>query len=372
MTSRERLFAALEGQPTDRVPVWLLFPYHPIGCYVDVRTHPGYRPVFEASRRYAIMLDRRSFSVSLHTPDVVHRREECFASGRAVVRDHIEYAGQSVFTQVCPEQPGWERKKLLNSTGDLEFFCSLPIQTDPAEIAAELGRQTAAYLREKEEFPPQCGAMMLSLGEPIGALYQAANLEEYAVWSLTQNDAVVGLLERLMARWREIYRYCLERDLAEVYFLVGSELASPPLVGRDTFRRWIVPFARELIQMVRDAGRHAIQHYHGQIREILADFVEMGPHGLHTIESPPIGDCTLSEAFDLVGDDLTLIGNIQYDDFRSLPRQEMAQAVRRVLEVCHGKRFILSPTAGPYEDSPDRRILENYMVFMRTAWESPW
>jgi len=289
-----------------------------------------------------------------------------------VVRDHLEYAGESVYTQVCPEEPGWGRKKLLNSAGDLEFFCSLPVLQDPAAIAAELDPQRVSFLREREAFPRQYGAMMLSLGEPIGALYQAANLEEYAVWSLTHSDVVVELLERLMDRWREIYRYCLEKELAEVYFLVGSELASPPLVSRKTFRRWVVPFASELIAMVRDAGRHTIQHYHGQIREILTDFAEMRPHGLHTIEAPPVGDCTLTEAFDRVGGDVTLIGNIQYDDFGSLPCEEMAQAVRDVLEVSRGKRLILSPTAGPYEERPDRQVLENYRVFMETAWGFPW
>jgi hypothetical protein len=59
MTSRERLFAALEGRPVDRVPVWLLFPYRSPGCYADVRANPRYRSVFEASRERAIMLDRR-------------------------------------------------------------------------------------------------------------------------------------------------------------------------------------------------------------------------------------------------------------------------------------------------------------------------
>ena len=40
MTPRERLLAALDGRPTDRVPLWLLFPFHPLNCYVDVRQHP--------------------------------------------------------------------------------------------------------------------------------------------------------------------------------------------------------------------------------------------------------------------------------------------------------------------------------------------
>ena len=43
MTPWQRLFAALEGEPTDRVPVWLLFPYHRFSSYVDVGL-PGGMP----------------------------------------------------------------------------------------------------------------------------------------------------------------------------------------------------------------------------------------------------------------------------------------------------------------------------------------
>ena len=58
MTARERLFAALNGEPTDRIPIWLLFPYHRTSYYGDVRHEPSYRPVFEASQRYEITINQ--------------------------------------------------------------------------------------------------------------------------------------------------------------------------------------------------------------------------------------------------------------------------------------------------------------------------
>lgn len=115
---------ALRGDPVARVPAWLLFPYHRLGCYVDVRTHPAYRPVAEAARTLAVTLNRRHAGVALHAPEVA-----------------------------------WEHA-----------------------------------------------------------------------------DAVRAFLDRVMIQKRIVYRWCLERELADVYFLVGSELASPPLVSRATFR----------------------------------------------------------------------------------------------------------------------------------------
>ena len=103
MNARERLFAALEGKPTDRVPIWLLFPYHPTYYYIDVRSHPDYKPIFEVSKKYAIMLNRRNLgtpsdaprlrkrkeSIPLFTPDVTYHSEDVEENGVKISREYI-------------------------------------------------------------------------------------------------------------------------------------------------------------------------------------------------------------------------------------------------------------------------------------------
>ena len=369
MNARERLFAVLNGEPTDHVPIWLLFPYHRTGYYGDVRDEPSYRPVFEASKQYAIMLDRRNPRVPLFAPEVKQWHEAWTEGDDKVEREFLEYQGRRLYSEIRRHSWGTDIKRLLCTADDLEFYCSLPLNTDPDAITAQLDAQLPTYLQERAEFPEEYGAMMLDLGEPVGALYGVSKLEEYAVWSLTHSDLIVDWFDRVMVQKRLVYQYCLDRKLAEVYFLVGSELASPPLVSRKTFRRWIVPYARELIELIHAHGCKVIQHYHGQIKLILPDFLEMGPDGLHTIEAPPIGNCTFTEAFDIVGDKIALIGNIQYDEFRALTPDEMRRAVIAVLDECRGKRLILSPSAGPYEESITPEMAENYLAFMKTAWE---
>jgi len=369
MNARERLFAALNGEPTDRTPIWLLFPYHRTGYYGDVRAEPSYRAVFEASKQYAIMLNRRNPRVPLFAPEVKQWREMATEGDERIERDLLEYRGRRLCAEVRHQAGSTAVKRLLCTAADLEFYCALPLNTDPAAITAQLDAQLPTYLQERDEFPSELGAMMLDLGEPVGALYGVSKLEEYAVWSLTHNDLIADWFDRVMVQKRLVYQYCLDRKLAEVYFLVGSELASPPLVSRKTFRRWIVPYARELIELIHAHDCKVIQHYHGQIKLILPDFLEMGPDGLHTIEAPPIGNCTLTEAFEVVGDRIALIGNIQYDEFRALTPNEMRRAVVAVLDECRGKRLILSPSAGPYEERITPELAENYLAFMQAGWE---
>lgn len=335
MTARERMFAALDGQPTDRLPIWLLFPYHALGCYVDVRTHPGYREIFEYSKDRVIMLNRRSPGVPLFREGF----DPCLTD------------------RICTDE-------------QLNDILARPVLTDKAKIEAALDAQLASYMQEKEEFPSQYGAMMLALGEPVNWLYGNTDMQEYAIWSLTRRDEITAFLDRVYEQKLLVYRYFLDRDAADVYFLVGSELAAPPMVSHDAFRAWIVPYAKGLIDLVHSYGKRVIQHFHGQIRTLLDEFVIMGPDALHTIEAPPIGDCTFTEAFETVGDRIALIGNIQYDEFRALTPDQMTIEVQKVIEECRGKRLILSPSAGPFDENLSDRMKENYLAFIKAGWES--
>jgi hypothetical protein len=258
----------------------------------------------------------------------------------------------------------------INCDEQLDCILRRPILQDKAEIEELLKEQLEHYLKEKDEFPSQYGAMMLDLGEPVNWLYHNLDMQEYAVWSLTRPGEIKEFLDQVYQQKLLAYRYFLERDAADVYFMVGSELAAPPMVSHQTFREWIVPYAKGLIDLVHSYGKRVIQHFHGQVRTLLDDFVVMGPDALHTIEAPPIGDCTFGDAFDIVGDRITLIGNIQYDDFRALTQEQMRAAVLDVIEECRGRRLILSPSAGPFDETLSDRMKQNYLTFIKTAWEA--
>lgn len=364
MTARERLLAILSGKPVDRLPIWLLFPYHTTSYYVDVRTNPCYVPIFEKSKECAIMLNRRNTPASLFAPQVTTENRQFQEDGWEVKQRILSFDGKQLCSEERRKSDQIKVKKLLETEADLDILLSFPLNNDPRQVQKELDEKAPTYFREKAEFPEKYGAMMLDLGEPIAFLYHNSNLEEFALWSLCCSDKVEQFLDRAMEVFRLSYSYWLEREAADVYFLVGSELASPPLVSRDTFQRWIVPYAKELIALIHAHGKFAIQHYHGQIKHILPDFLTMAPDALHTIEAPPTGNCTLSEAFAVVGQKIALIGNIQYDLFRSLTPEQMRQEVRNVLKEAKGYRFILSPTAGPYEQQIPSHMIENYMAFL--------
>jgi hypothetical protein len=370
MNGRERLFAILNGEKVDHVPVWLLFPYHRTNYYADVRNIPCYSEVQSAAEKYAITLNRRNFSCPIFTSEVKFENIEFTDQGDIVKQTHCSFNGTTIISEIRTGTNGTKIKKLLNSVEDIEFFCNLPVETDLTVLHHYLDKWRYDYLCEKSEFPEDLGSMMLDLGEPISALYGVSNLEELAIASVLPdtNRHIINFLNNVQERFRIIYRYCTDHNLADVYFMVGSELAAPPMFSIDTFKKWILPFSKELIAIIHSKGAKVIQHFHGQIKELLPFFVEMAADGLHTIEAPPIGNCTFTDAYRIVGDKITLIGNIQYDDFRALSQDEMRQSVLRVLDETKGRRFILSPSAGPFDENPEKNFINNYLTFIETAW----
>jgi len=370
MTSRERLFAALKGEPTDRTPIWPLFPWHWYGSYVDARKLPHYKRIAELAEHYCITLDRRNIGAKWWPDDVTETWEKTDNAEEQTTRRTLRHKDITLWSEQGTRRGVYINKKLLDSQEDFEAICEFPVETDEKVIEAALTPQFAKYDAEKAEFPAHLGSMMLDMGEPIGQIYSNSNLEELSIASYYEDTRakITAFLARLNEQKKIIYRRTLERDMADVYFMVGSELAAPPMVGIGAFNKWIVPFAKDLTDIIHDCGKYAIQHYHGQIKHILPGFVEMGADAVHTIESPPVGNCTISEAYDVVGERLALIGNIQYDDFRSMTRDQMRAAVNSLLDEVAGRRFILSPTAGPYDPDVNSRFIENYETFIETGW----
>lgn len=64
-------------------------------------------------------------------------------------------------------------------------------------------------------------------------------------------------------RTYHLYKYLLERDVGEVFFLVGAEFAGPPLVSPDKFSELCVKYVKGIVDLIRSYGKKSILHYHG-------------------------------------------------------------------------------------------------------------
>lgn len=358
LTSRQRLLRLWNGQEIDRVPIWLLAPYHPLEYYADIYNIPAYRPVTAAIERFCDTMDRRR-------PDLGF----CYNANPEILRTSIDGPGRTG-TRVTYRDLTFEKSVTQeNGYTTIKFYVDEP---DMLEKIAEIpyippcpDRET--LLREKEELGER-GLLMMDLGDPLEPLYHLCSAENFCIWTLTDLDSLLRFTDVMAERVLEVYRRYLELDIADAYFIVGAEFAGPPMVDPKLFNTLSSRYLKRVVDLIHQYGKIAIIHYHGNLSRVLEGFKEVEPDGLHTIEAPPVGDCTITQARSALGPHTVLIGNIQYDDLERRSQDEIRQMVRDVME--EGKaagRFILSPTAGPYCAQPSARLIQNYLAFIEAG-----
>ena len=361
MKSRERLQRLFANQEIDRIPVWLLFPYHTASFYTDVYNNPYYKPILPYIDKCCDTFDRRGYPT----------RNFCFNGNQEILQETVTESINGFPTdirQIRYKNLTLRRYVESTSTGKvIRHFIDDPLKLN--EIAAIPYTfpepDFKKILQERDELGDK-GLLMMDLGDPLIPLYNLVSAESFAIWSLTDYDAMLEFTDLMYQRNLAMYKACLEKNVGDVFFIVGTEFAGPPLVSPDKFNELSVRFVKGIVDLIRSYGKYSIIHYHGNLYKILSGMKEINPDGLHTIEAPPIGYCTLTQAREALGN-MILIGNIQYDDLRSQSPEGMDALVKDAIEEAKGGRFILSPTAGPYEEVIPEAQVKNYIAFIEAG-----
>lgn len=361
MNSRERLTRLFNGQEIDRIPIWLLAPYHKVDYYADIYNLPCYKKITEYIDKYGDTFDRRNFDSGFcysSSSDIKRVNVQKVENGNNITEEIVSYKDVSFVKGKSTGKDGTKIKYLVDDIEDLSRILDMPYK--PVEP------NVSQYFKEKEELGDR-GLMMLDIGDPLGTLYHSMSAEDFSIFSLTEYDAILQFTDEMYRRVYKLYKYMLERNIGEVFFIVGAEFAGPPLVSPDKFNDLSVRYVKGIVDLIRSYGKKSIVHYHGNIRKVLSGMKEINPDGIHTIEAPPVGNCTISQAREALGKDMILIGNIQYDDLAHCEKNEIEEMVRLAIEEGKSGRFILSPTAGPYETTISEKMVENYLTFIKAG-----
>jgi hypothetical protein len=287
-------------------------------------------------------------------PDVVETNTREIINGVPTEVYQVKYKETILRKHIEVTVHGKRIRNLISSPDELEMLLSIPY--------VPLSADFTKYAVEKEELGER-GLMMMDLGDPLCPLFNMVSAEYFAVWTLTDYYKMLAFTDVMYQRLYDLYKMYLENDIGDVFFLVGTEFAGPPLVSPDKFNQLSVRYVKGIVDLIGSYGKHSIVHYHGNLYHVLDGMKEINPDGLHTIEAPPIGDCTITQARERLGD-MILIGNIQYDDIRRLDTREIDAMVYDAINEGKTGRFILSPTAGPYEDSIPQCMVDNYIAFI--------
>lgn len=357
MSSRERLLAAFRSQPVDRVPVkvWGATPWTQVW-------HPSYRPILEAALARTDLACQWSMDVGhfmTHPKTVELRSWRSPSSHDGYVEQHelrrTPLGDLHTVTAVSDKHlPPYIIKHPVNSVEDARRFLSIPYVPMEPDVSEFFRRRDALGER---------GIMIAQIDiEPIYAVQMLLGSERLALWLLEERDLVSELVACMAERVMDRVRYLLDRGLGPVFGYYGPELCTPPLARLIDFQEFVVDVDKRFIDPIKEMGGLVWVHCHGKMRSVIEGFVAMGVDCLNPIEPPPMGDLTLKEAREIVGDRLCLEGNLEPDDMARAPAGVIREQVARAMEAAQGGGFILLAPFFLQSATASEQMVRNYLV----------
>jgi uroporphyrinogen-III decarboxylase len=309
LTGKERLARIFNHQDIDRIPLWMLFPLRPWSLAVNVHAIPSYKEVTAVVLEKTDFIHRLNYSrpllLNAH-PDVVYNNtkpqdgfsmlEDCFTvryKNRALTR------GRTIVDDKVVVVP------LVKEIEDLKFLMEIPYKMHIPDVSDYEDEVTLVGDR---------GIIAIMMSDPFGFLKHITSETDFPLFIYEEPEKISAFFDEIQRRNIEYYKWFLERDLGDIYWLDGSEYIAPPFLGPDFFGKYGVKYLSEIVNLVRSYGKKSMIHCHGKVGRILEHFRTINMDSLHPIEPPPMGDTTLRNAREILGPDKILTGNIEYGD----------------------------------------------------------
>lgn len=367
MTSRQRILAALAGKAPDRVPIST---YELAGYNTRAfeNNDPSYATLMDAIREKTDCLAmwgpdaNETFLASAHPVELDVRDERV---DNATIRRRTLHTPKGDLTYTAKTidnvHTTWVTEHWCKSIDDVDKALSIPyepVTCDPADfdrISNEVGDR---------------GIIMDSLADPLWLAADLMEFGEYTVWALAETDHFARVVDEMHERNMENLRRRLDVNVAHLYRICGPEYATPPYLPPTFFDRFVVPYVKEMVDLIENRGAQARFHCHGKTGQVLDMIADTGSTSMDPCEAPPDGDIELADIKKRVGDRICLCGNLQLKLLEHASRDDVRQAVIDCMQAAKpGGGYIILPTAAPINTPLATKTQDNYLTFIDTALE---
>ena len=374
MTGKERMLAATKGQPVDRVPIWIREGFdfhHPTPAADDFslgwRSDPDYVSFLDFAREHCDM--RVSWSPAGYFNRTMAIPPDRINTEIEVVNENIKRVISTIDTPKGPlvavserrrgENMGWQVKYPVENLEDLGKLRSVPFEAAPVSYE-EYDRENALL--------GDGGVMCLNVSSPWVVLATCMPFELALEWSVSRASFLHELLEEIMSRILACLEVVFQRSFEDMIANIGgAEQCTPPIMAPDAYDKWVTPYETQIAAFLKSKGVPLNCHCHSHVARALSSMVKAGMSSTDPVEPPPQGDVTIEAARKTVGDRLTLVGNIEWQELVEASPDKIRQRVREIIDS--GKqRLIISSSAGTQSLMPPE-LIANYRAWIEEALE---
>lgn len=346
MNARERMLAAMNLEPVDRVPT-------DIWAVGEVWTKLRERFGDDVAVREALHIDGMAGIWAGYAGPPLPEVPE----GDIVDYWGLQHRSVPYDTGVYYEQSVWPLKD-AKSIDDLESYRL------PSVDWFDYSKIKDAALAVHDKQVVLCGYMTIFYMHNL-----LRGLEQSLLDPHDDPDFTHHLLGRTADFLYEHHRRMFEAcdgliDVAQVTDDFGSQTA--PLISLETFRTFYRPHLQRFIDLCREHGVKVFHHDDGAIRPFLPDLIEMGIEILNPVQSacPGMEMDGLKRDF---GDKLCFHGAMDNQDVLPFGTpEEVRAAVREAIDVLasNGTGYILAPCHNIQSVTP----VENIIAMYDEAW----
>ncbi|MCC6416287.1 MAG: hypothetical protein IT582_10300 [Opitutaceae bacterium] len=370
MTPKQRLVAALDRRPTDRLPVTT---HHLMRYYMDKylpgKTDDDFFELFGMDPIHWVVAhvpapDENTWLDPDHAPGFLECQRVTSDNWRftketlngyeyPTVRQSI-VTPRKTLTMVLQsnEYTSWVTERLIKEKSDIDLIADYAPQ--PLCDVAAINRAADAY-----------GERALIRGHIFGfdlygqpGCWQDAcclyGVEEMIMATYDDPEWVHAFLAILCAR-KVRFADSLRGARYDVLEDGGGD-ASSTVISPQLFDEFVAPYDREVIAHARAAGQRIAYHTCGGMMPNLEHLVTLGSNALETFTPPAMGgDMRLAEAKRRIGDQVCFIGGFDQNRFftTATPAETRAEVRRCFEEAGGGGGFILSPSDHFFEAQPE-------------------
>ena len=389
MTSRELIIKTINLEKTERVPVTLYW-INPFARGWESKD-PSYSRLLKFAKEYqdtfafASIGDSNftyyleatkekqdpfvykgvgNLGVFFSSPDGIKHEVRKTAKGNNILFETVIETSKGILHSIDRVNKNvattWQVEPLIKKIKDVEKILSLPYV--PLKI------DLSQFLTAEKELGDK-GIMGLSMPDPLGAAVPLFNYSEFLIQSFINRDKILNLLDFFYERLYQLIKRVSKEVKETVFRIFGPEYITPPMLPPEYFDQFVTKYDAKLIKLIQESGNFACIHCHGKLKPILEAIMKMKPDMLEPIEPPPHGDLTLLELKEKIGNEICLMGYIEFSDLEFCSTEEIDKKVKKAIEDGSGGGYILLPSSTPITSPLPKKTEENLIQFLKSGRE---
>ena len=351
-TSRERVKAAMNLQHTDRVPLMCQFS---IGSMMNqLKPNPfefWYDKNVFADGLISLCKTFRfdGILVSLHGHSDKWKKDllksECLEEGnyRLTYPNRTEVHSWTDLPLVTYSKP-----KILPAIDDIDIEKDIPSVINYIPVSQNLyfDLDQEAMFDIFDIIYGKVGDSVSIHGEitsPFDYFLDLVGYENGLVALIMEPDKCKAILEKFADGILNLAVQMCDKPIDAIK--VSSPFAGMGFISAEQYVEFVLQYEQKIISAIRAKGVHVYIHTCGSITDRLELMRESHTSGLECLDPVPVGNVDLEDAFERIGNNLFIKGNI--DSVNSLLYADDAKAEADVLKIIEtgknrGKGFILS------------------------------